>query len=195
MTHQTPELFDIIRCERDFPELGLLEADEGAIIECHPGEAYEVEFSDSDGITQIMTVISRRNSVLSWVPCEGIWLLHDLSQRLKEVFDLIEKQGKTFISACLSADALEDELDIFLDVWSETLIQRYSSQEEMLGMSSREYYLWQNNPKILPWIFRAHRNGITLDSEIQLEPQPLVARAEEPEEVSKLEKWLESLDF
>ncbi|HQZ95117.1 MAG TPA: DUF4926 domain-containing protein [Pyrinomonadaceae bacterium] len=47
-----PEMFDSVALIEDLPEAGLVRGNMGAIVESyHDGEAYEVEFVDTDGQT------------------------------------------------------------------------------------------------------------------------------------------------
>jgi len=160
MTDRVPQLFDIIECDRDFPELGLARSDSGTIVECHGDGAYEVEVCDGDGETVLMVVVSLRNAVLSWDGDRGIWRLRDLSESLKRAFDLLDRQGKTFIAACLSGDASERDLDSFIDAWSETVLRGYGSLREVLGMTEGDFLRWRNEPGVLAEVLAGGCDGV-----------------------------------
>ena len=44
-----PDLFDVIELTVGIPEQGLEAGMQGTVVECHPGEAYEVELADESG--------------------------------------------------------------------------------------------------------------------------------------------------
>jgi hypothetical protein len=46
-----PDLFDVIELTVDIPGRGLHVGMQGTIVHCHPGDVYEVEFTDEAGET------------------------------------------------------------------------------------------------------------------------------------------------
>ena len=44
-------LLDVVALTTDVPECNLSRGEIGAVVECHPGEAFEVEFVAQDGYT------------------------------------------------------------------------------------------------------------------------------------------------
>jgi|688.fasta_scaffold597028_1 hypothetical protein len=149
MTDRVPQLFDVIECDRDFPELGLVRSSGGTIIECFGDGAYEVEFCNDDGETLLMVVVSLRNAVLGWDCDRAVWRLRNLSDSLKRAFDLLDRQGKTFMAACCSGEASVEDLDSFIDAWSETVLRGYGSLREVLGMTEGDFLRWQTEPSVL----------------------------------------------
>jgi Domain of unknown function (DUF4926) len=149
MTDRVPQLFDIIECDRDFPELSLARSDGGTIVECYGDGAYEMEVCNDDGEMLLLVTISLRNAVLSWDDDREVWRLRDLSEPLKRAFDLLDRQGKTFVAACLSGDASERDLAGFVDAWSETVLRGYGSLREVLGMTEGDFLRWRDEPGVL----------------------------------------------
>jgi len=61
-----PDLFDVIDLTVDIPEHGLQAGMQGTILECHPGEAYEVEFTDERGETLAWLALHPHQFVVVW---------------------------------------------------------------------------------------------------------------------------------
>jgi len=99
----------------------------------------------------------------------------------------------SFIDNCLKGDALMDEIDDYIDRWSNGEDGEALELHEYLGMSWEEYSLWGTKPSILSVIIRARKNGVTLDQELNEERFALAARAGSAEEAAKLTKWLKKI--
>lgn len=164
MARKLPQLFDIIVCDRDFPELNLEQSSAGTIIECHGDDAYEVEFSGDDGIPTLTTVITLHNSVLEWDDGEQTWRLKDFSDGLKKAFQSLEVNGQSFMGACLAETFLPKDITIFIDAWSETYLSQYHSLSQVLGMTPQEFDLWDRDRTLLPTILQARRQNISIES-------------------------------
>ena len=91
-----PELFDIVELLTNLPEDELSAGVQGTIVECYGNDAYEVEFSDSDGETLALCTLSPEQFVIVWQAKTKSWLslpeqitdvVKDLdTARQKEVF-------------------------------------------------------------------------------------------------------------
>jgi len=50
-------LLDTVKLERDFPDYGLHQGDNGAVVEVYEPDGLEVEFVSSSGITQALLTL------------------------------------------------------------------------------------------------------------------------------------------
>ncbi|NOQ34700.1 MAG: hypothetical protein GQ569_02260 [Methylococcaceae bacterium] len=71
-----------------------------------------------------------------------------------------------FIELCLTGDALEDEIDDFVDSWHDGKAGEGQELHEFLGMNWEEYSMWVTKPSILSFILSAHKKGGYLDDEL-----------------------------
>jgi Domain of unknown function (DUF4926)/Protein of unknown function (DUF2281) len=60
------DLFDIIELTVDIPERGLRAGMQGTIVECHPGDACEVEFSNESGETVDLLALRPDQFIVVW---------------------------------------------------------------------------------------------------------------------------------
>ena len=67
-----PELFDIVELLTNLPEDELSAGVQGTIVECYGNDAYEVEFSDSDGETLALCTLSPEQFVIVWQGLEQL---------------------------------------------------------------------------------------------------------------------------
>ncbi|MDB6001388.1 MAG: hypothetical protein JWP52_3087, partial [Rhizobacter sp.] len=74
-----------------------------------------------------------------------------------------------FIQMCLSGEALEDEIDEFVERWHEGDEGLGLELHEYLGMTWDEYKLWGATPSALRFILAAHAENKTLDAVLQPE--------------------------
>ena len=93
----------------------------------------------------------------------------------------------------MNGDALMDEVDDYVERWSNGEEGEGLELHEFLGMSWDEYSLWGTRPSILSVIIRARRNGIPLDQELNEERVALAARAGSTEEADRLTAWLKRI--
>ena len=99
----------------------------------------------------------------------------------------------SFIEDCLKGDALMDEIDEYVDRWSNGDDGLGQELHEYLGMNWSEYQAWGTRPSILSVILRARRNNVSLDRELNQERLALAARAESKEEADRLTAWLKRI--
>jgi hypothetical protein len=69
-----PELFDVIELKVNLPEYGLHRGDRGAIVDCYPDDAYEVEFANNKGETKVLCVLTEGQFALVWKAATETWL-------------------------------------------------------------------------------------------------------------------------
>lgn len=99
---------------------------------------------------------------------------------------------KNFIQMCISGDALEEEIDDFVEHWH-TGEGDDCDLHEYLGMTWEEYSLWGTSPSILRYIIAARKRGTTLDKELDDQRYALAARAGNSMEAIKITNWLKSI--
>jgi hypothetical protein len=60
------DLFDVIELMVDIPEHNLRAGMQGTIVHCHPGDAYEVEFTDETGETLGLLALRPHQFIIVW---------------------------------------------------------------------------------------------------------------------------------
>lgn len=55
--NDTIQLLDVVALVKDLPEHNLLRGEVGAVVECYPDDAYEVEFVAQDGYTYALVTL------------------------------------------------------------------------------------------------------------------------------------------
>ncbi|MFW1957463.1 hypothetical protein ACG91D_18120 [Acinetobacter guillouiae] len=103
---------------------------------------------------------------------------------------------KNFISDCINGDALIEELDDYVDYWTEHHEKLGLSLREYLGMSVEEYGYFLVDEDYLADIVYAHEYKINIhdvirDAENNL---PLAARAEKANETKRIQDWLNNIE-
>jgi hypothetical protein len=66
-----PELFDVIELTVDVPEQKLYAGMQGTILASHPGDAYEVEFTDESGETLAWLALRPHQFIVVWRASTG----------------------------------------------------------------------------------------------------------------------------
>ncbi len=69
-----PELFDVVELLVCIPEVGLLPGRQGAIVECHSDNSYEIEFTNNSGETESLCTLSLDQFVVVWQSEAKRWL-------------------------------------------------------------------------------------------------------------------------
>ncbi|MCG9890806.1 MAG: DUF4926 domain-containing protein [Thermosynechococcaceae cyanobacterium MS004] len=69
-----PELFDVIELLVHIPDLELMPGMQGAIVENHGNNRYEVEFSNNSGETNALCTLSSEQFVVVWRSQTKCWL-------------------------------------------------------------------------------------------------------------------------
>lgn len=69
-----PELFDGIKLLVNLPEHNLYSGMQGAIVECYSDQAYEVEFTNPDGESIALCVLSPEQFIVVWKAKTKTWL-------------------------------------------------------------------------------------------------------------------------
>ena len=77
------ELFDVVELLVDLPEDEFQAGVRGTIVECYDNDAYEVEFSDSNGETLALCTLSPEQFVIVWQAKTKSWL--SLSEQITDV--------------------------------------------------------------------------------------------------------------
>jgi hypothetical protein len=61
-----PDLFDVVELTVDIPERGLPAGMQGTIVHCHPGDVYEVEFTNEVGETLDFLALRPEQFIIVW---------------------------------------------------------------------------------------------------------------------------------
>ncbi|BAU67211.1 hypothetical protein STA3757_46210 [Stanieria sp. NIES-3757] len=78
-----PALFDIVELLVDLPEDNLKAGDRGTIVECYNDNAYEIEFTNSEGETIALCTLSLQQFVTVWQAKTKSWL--SLSEQITAI--------------------------------------------------------------------------------------------------------------
>lgn len=103
---------------------------------------------------------------------------------------------KNFIFDCINGDALIDELDDYVDYWTEHQKRLDCSLREYLGMSLKEYGYFLVDEDYLADIIYAREHKLDIDDVIRDAENslPMAARAEKADEINKIQKWLNDIE-
>ncbi len=69
-----PDLFDVVELIVDIPERGLRAGMQGTIVHCHPGDAYEVEFTNEAGETLDFLALHPEEFIIVWQAKTKKWV-------------------------------------------------------------------------------------------------------------------------
>ena len=69
-----PDLFDVVDVIVDIPERGLRAGMQGTIVECHPNDAYEVEFTNEGGETVDFLALYPAQFIVVWRAKTQAWV-------------------------------------------------------------------------------------------------------------------------
>lgn len=69
-----PKLFDVVELLVDLPAQGLRAGSRGAVVECYPDQAYEVEFTNLEGETLAMMVLNPFQFIVVWKAETKTWV-------------------------------------------------------------------------------------------------------------------------
>lgn len=97
-----------------------------------------------------------------------------------------------FIEMCINGEALEDEIDDFVEKWHEGECSDLDLHE-YLGMSWEDYSIWATNPSVLRFIIAAKKRNTTLSQELNDQRYALAARAGDPSQTDLITKWLKKI--
>jgi hypothetical protein len=80
-----PELFDIVELIVNLPEFQQSIGTQGTIVECHDPNHFEVEFSNEDGETIALCVLSPHQFIVVWQARTKQWL--SSTDKIAAIFD------------------------------------------------------------------------------------------------------------
>lgn len=95
----------------------------------------------------------------------------------------------SFVDDVISADAILDEIDDYLNDWHNSNTD--ATVYEYLGMTEEEYFLWVENDYLLKYIISAHEQSKSITEVLKDVYSPkLVARSSSSAEAKRLYEWL-----
>ncbi len=97
---------------------------------------------------------------------------------------------ESFIELCLKGQAFAQDIDDYVENWhkgkfAQTLVA-------FLGMTETEYNAWMLDGSILPYIIKAHRDGMDFQAIVSTEVEKIAARNSSGKQVKLLLEWLNS---
>lgn len=96
----------------------------------------------------------------------------------------------TYVDACLTGNALLDEIDDWVDEWHDDSAGS-RSLDEFLGFTEEEGKLWAEKPSALRFIIAAHRSDVPVtELMVSRDEFALAARADDQEKASEVLAWL-----
>lgn len=100
-----------------------------------------------------------------------------------------ESKEPTFVESVLAGDALDTDIDDFVDKWQQS--ESDQSLAAFLGFSDSEYALWVEQPTSLRMILYTKRHGLDIEHELNWDEAHLVAaRSMSEKESDVLMEWL-----
>lgn len=87
-----PELFDLVELLVNLPEYQQSIGTQGAIVECHTLDRFEVEFSNEDGETTALCVLSPQQFMVVWQAQTKQWLT--TTDKIAAIFDNLPKDKR-----------------------------------------------------------------------------------------------------
>jgi Domain of unknown function (DUF4926) len=79
-----PKLLDIVELLVNLPEYNQVIGAQGTIVECHDLDNFEVEFSNEDGETTALCVLSSQQFIVVWTAKTKQWL--STSDKITAIF-------------------------------------------------------------------------------------------------------------
>jgi hypothetical protein len=80
-----PELLDIVELLVNVPEFNQFIGTQGTIVECHDSDNFEVEFTNEDGETTALCVLSSQQFIVVWKSNTKQWLT--TTDKIAAIFD------------------------------------------------------------------------------------------------------------
>lgn len=87
-----PDLFDVIELTVDIPERGLRAGRQGTIVHCHPGDAYEVEFTNEAGETLALCTLSPNQFIVVWRAKTKEWV--PIAERIAALMSQLPEEAR-----------------------------------------------------------------------------------------------------
>lgn len=87
-----PDLFDVIELTVDIPERGLRAGRQGTIVHCHPGDAYEVEFTNEAGETLALCTLSPNQFIVVWRAKTKEWV--PIAERIAALISQLPEEAR-----------------------------------------------------------------------------------------------------
>jgi len=87
------ELYDVVELLVDLPQIGLKSGQLGTIVEIHNDNAYEVEFSNSDGETLGFLALKTEQFIVVWKHQTHNWI--PLADRVHAMLEILPEDRQT----------------------------------------------------------------------------------------------------
>jgi hypothetical protein len=87
-----PELLDIVELLVNLPEYNQVIGTQGTIVECHDLDNFEVEFSNEDGETTALCVLSSQQFIVVWTAKTKQWL--STSDKITAIFQNLSEPNR-----------------------------------------------------------------------------------------------------
>lgn len=87
-----PDLFDVIELTVDIPKCGLRAGRQGTIVHCHPGDAYEVEFTNEAGETLALCTLSPNQFIVIWRAQTKEWV--PIAERIAALMSQLPEEAR-----------------------------------------------------------------------------------------------------
>jgi hypothetical protein len=96
----------------------------------------------------------------------------------------------TFIDLCLKGQAFAQDVDDYVEKWHKGIYAL--TLMAFLGMTETEYNAWMLDGSILPYIIKAHRDGIDFQTILDADIEKIAARNSTGKQVRLLLEWLKT---
>ncbi len=88
-----PELYDVVELLVDLPQMEIKSGQLGTILEIHNDDAYEVEFSNSDGETVGFLALKPEQFIVAWKNATHQWV--PLADRVRAMLETLPEDRQT----------------------------------------------------------------------------------------------------
>lgn len=87
-----PDLFDVVELLINLPEHNLQAGAQGAIVEQHPDQRYEVEFTNPDGETIALVTLPVQQFVVIWRAASKTWV--PLTEKIEALVEVLPEETR-----------------------------------------------------------------------------------------------------
>lgn len=92
------ELFNIIELLVDVPEYNLNVGTQDTIVECYEDQSYKIEFTNSQGETELTCALSEKQFIVVWRSASKTWL--SISNKAEILINLLSDHDKKSLRIC-----------------------------------------------------------------------------------------------
>lgn len=96
--------------------------------------------------------------------------------------------AESFVTLCLRGELLTEEIDDWVERWHQSDSELTLAQ--FLGMTDEEYNAWLLDDTVLPFILKARKDDVPLETSLEQGIERIAARNQSSREVMQVLSWL-----